>query len=153
MKRGWLEIVPLTLAVLLMACTLSCGQRATKQDTPLVVSFPDVHLAKDERIVGFTLTVTIGTIVSISNIQEDWSIHLDSDLSWQPKLSGICNHGVGALMSFRELPIVTIKPDHLSVETAPQFTIEGTVDTTVDFEGVETHSFQMADLVVRKEGA
>jgi len=152
MKRSWLEIAPLTLAVLLIACTLSCGQRATKQDTPLIVSFPDVHLAKDERIVGFTLTVTIGTIASISNIQEDWSIQLDSGLSWQPKLSGICHHGAGALMSFHELPIVTIKPDHLSMETAPQFTIAGTVDTTVDFEGVQTRSFAMADLVVRKEG-
>ncbi len=123
------------------------AQGRLKEEGKLVLSFPLLSLAAGERIVAFRLTVTYGSISSISNIPKDWSLDLVADPSWQPKLSGRCSHGAGALFNPSDLPTVTVEPANLNGTSGLAFRVEATVETTVDFEKIKSYSFDQAQLV------
>ena len=124
---------------------------AKVEDELFMLSFPTIPLKDNERIVGLEVTITHGSVKSINNIPEDWSIDLKADPQWQPKVTGVAHHGAGALTETSQLQsFLTIRP-----WTGKWFVlnVEAKLFTTTDFEKTKTLSFKMTDLRLTKKGS
>ena len=118
----------------------------------LTFSFPQVPLEQEERIIGFEITITSGSVRSINNIPGGWSVRLDNELSWKPVLSGKIHHGVEALTESRELHSLAVIDTDPSGEAVPPFHVEAKLFTTVNFRSTITRSFPMSDLLLNPGG-
>jgi len=112
------------------------------------ISFPDLQLEKDERIVGLQLRITTGRVVALNHIPAAWPMAVDAGYSDRPTVSGSVGHGIGALDTTEEFRgFVTVCEISLEPEfkEAP-FAVEATLSTTTDFETTRDHSLTMTDL-------
>jgi hypothetical protein len=115
------------------------------------VRFPAVVLNPGERVMGFSLTITNAVgVTAITGIPHDWSVALNADLQWQPKVSGACHHGASALESSKDLPIFVLRRVATISKTEPEFSVEGTIDVTTDWEHVTERRLTTKDFLIQK---
>ena len=138
-----------TKALIALAClallSFSCG-REPRQEL-LSLSFPDSILEKGERLAGFEITIVNGSVKAINNIPEDWSINLNADYQWNPKVSGFAHHGASELVDVSELKsLLTIRP----WPKMGDFSVEATLKTTTDSETHASRLLKMPDLILTK---
>ena len=95
--------------------------------------------------MGYDASIRGGTILSVDNMNVDWDFNIDSDLSWNPKISGGCHHGASSFFSTVDLPRLTVSPDR---ETNMSILVEGSilVATNSDFEGTRKIPFKSSEL-------
>ena len=95
--------------------------------------------------MGYDASIIGGTIISVDNMNVDWDFKIDSDLSWNPKISGGCHHGASSFFSTVDLPHLIVSPDS---EINMPFLVEGSilVATNSDFEGTRKIPFKSSEL-------
>jgi hypothetical protein len=118
----------------------------------VILSFPQMRLAKSERIVGFEINATTGHIIAVDRIPQGWSVSVQAEVSSKSAISGAPGHGAGALFRAAELPEVTIRVGKLSIERSPNFSVEAAFHVTADFEKTRTIRLRQSDLVLKKKG-
>jgi uncharacterized protein YecT (DUF1311 family) len=120
--------------------------------TAVQISLDRVPVKDGERIVSFRIAVTGGTVTKVTNIPPDWTLSLDSDLSWQPVLSGTCQHGASSGLSGGALPVAVVDAS-ASDPTSPPLKVEATIGVTTDWKTVVNRPVSMKDLVRPYHGA
>jgi hypothetical protein len=147
------QVVLIALFVVLEGCVgVRNARKEANCNRAWRISFPEVALAENERIVATEVRITTGRVMAVEYIPRDWSVTIDAGYADRPTVSGAVGHGAGALLSTEELRGFLIVCDINSVAAAgePKFAIEGIVTTTVDFETTRTRSFAMDELILQR---
>ena len=148
--------LPTFLLALAFIFATSCalGVKPSKTySAPLLVEFPKVQLAENERVVAFEMTVTCAEIAALRNIPTDWNIEIAS-YSWQYVIKGSCGHGSSAPTTISALDDVVVIRDakDTDAKAGSCLSVKAMVATTIDFEHSKEHHFTMKELKLKREG-
>jgi hypothetical protein len=126
-----------------------CPKDATPGEKLKVSTIPHLSLKKDEKVVGFQVTVTGGIISSLPNVPDGWDIYLNNYLSLKPTVKGGVITGTFALdvkediEFFKNIVIVEKR------ESLP-FDIEIEIVATTDFQNTRRIILKNRDLTIEK---
>ncbi len=112
------------------------------------VSVPVLHVANNERIVGFEIHVRSGRIALLPNIPIGWNISVNNDPSWNTDVKGSIDVGAAAMDPgfLRDFLVVEIEKD--APPNMP-FGLQGEVIVTSDFLSEKRIKLTMKDFVVK----
>jgi hypothetical protein len=122
------------------------GKRSVQQpaEATFRISLSDESYFKDERIVGFEITVENGYLTGLRSIPIGWGLQINNESGWRCTVSGLVAQGASAL-SKRDLEklfaIAYVKGEKM----AP--TVDLTIHTTKDFEQSTKHMLHGVNLV------
>ncbi len=119
------------------------------------ISFPEVRLDVNERILALQLNITRGRVAAINHIPTDWSMTVDAGYADRPSVSGSAAHGAGSLLSTEELRwfVTVCEVGSMPVVGDMPFTVEGTLATTTDFETTRDRTFTMRELILQESAS
>lgn len=131
------------------ALVLLGGLRAPCQI--MSVSVPVLHVAKNERIVGFEIHIRSGRIALLPNVPIGWNISVDNDPSWNTVIKGSIEVGAAALDPdfLRDFMVVEVEKDAPSDEP---FDLQGEVIVTSDFTTERRIKLSMKDFATKGGG-
>jgi len=115
-----------------IAIVCLCGCRTPEPPDHFLrsVSFPDIPLAKEERITNIEISMSCGRFRAVNRIPNDWTIAVTGPKSERSTLSAKANHGTTRLSDSSYLKdFVTIM-----VCSTSSFDIVGTVWTETQHE-------------------
>ncbi len=119
------------------------------------ISFPKIPLSDGERIVATEVSITSGRVIGIAYIPPGWSVAVDAESGGRAKVSGGILVGAAALPSTDDLRgfavVCDTSSEHLTALGQPEFALEGTLSTTVDFESTRIRRFAMNELILQEE--
>ena len=143
MKKTYIVLAFIALAVL-------AGMRAQCQI--MSVSIPALHLADNERIVGFEVHVRSARIALLPSVPIGWNISVDNDPSWNTVIKGSIDVGAAAMDRdfLQDFMVVEVERDAPS--DAP-FGLQGEVIVTSDFIKERRIKLSMKDFVTKGGGS
>jgi hypothetical protein len=111
------------------------------------VSVPALHMDASERIVGFHVEVTSGSIARFHDMPSGWNISVDNDPSWNTKIDGSTIVAAAALDIdfFRDFIVIEKEK-----KARNPFDVKGEVIVSKDFSHVRKIQVGMKDFVVRE---
>ncbi len=115
------------------------------------VSIPALHIAPNERIVGFEIHVHSGRIALLPNLPIGWNVSVDNDPSWDTVIKGSIDVGAAAMDPdfLRNLLVVEVE------KGAPPdmpFDLQGEVVTTSDFKSERHIKLSTKDFTTKGAG-
>lgn len=125
------------------------GMRAQCQI--MSVSIPALHVANNERIVGFEIHVRSARIALLPNVPIGWNVSVDNDPSWNTVIKGSIDVGAAAMYPdfLQDFMVVEIEKDASS--DAP-FDLQGEVIVTSDFIKQRRIKLSMKDFATKGAG-
>ena len=83
----------LASGLLLLPAQVSAQERFPEYS----LSVPNFKIGPNERVDGFTVTVTYGDVISVPRVPNGWSMHIDNSPIWKTVVSASASLGVAAL--------------------------------------------------------
>jgi hypothetical protein len=112
----------------------------------VTLSIPNLNLASGERIMGFTVIVYQGLLLSVSNIPPSWDIHIEN--IGNPKVKAYAINGAAAFQDTKYFhDFIILEKSDSSLEP---FDVEVKIDTTNDFENFKNITLQLKDIRIKK---
>jgi len=126
------------------------GMRAQCQI--MSVSVPALHVANNERIVGFEIHVRSGRIALLPNVPIGWNISVDNDPSWNTVIKGSIDVGAAAMDPdfLRDFMVVEMERD---APSDAHFDLQGEVIVTSDFIKERRIKLSMKDFATKGAGS
>ena len=153
-KCARLALLVVATATAFLLLVLSAAEEpagAEPSGTQLVsVSLPTLHVAAEERVVGFHFEVTSGRIAQIPDMPIGWNISVDNDPSWNTKIDASVIVAAAALDASFFKNFVVIEKDDSSESP---FEIKGEFLVSSDFSNVRKIQVEMRDFTVKVKTA
>jgi hypothetical protein len=136
------------VAVFLSCVSLKAQTRSIPHnDQRYTLTVPNLRLEPGERVVGFSVEVDSGRIVSAPNAPIGWNLTIDNDPSWRTNLTATVIVGAAALDARFFNNFVVIEKSSLG---GVPFTVRCEVDVTKDWQSVRHIQVEQGDLVLRR---
>ncbi len=141
-----------TIAVY-VAVVLSCAyvgaqtKSVPHNDQRYSITIPNLRLAPGERVVGFSVEVDSGRIVSAPNAPIGWNLTIDNEPSWRTNLTATVIVGAAALDARFFQNFVVIEKSSLG---GVPFAVRCEVDVTKDWQSVRRIQVNRGDLVLQR---
>lgn len=116
------------------------------------VSIPALHLANNERIVGFEIYVRSGRIALLPNVPIGWNISVDNDPSWNTVIKGSIDVGAAAMDPDFLQDFMVVEAEKDAASDAP-FDLQGEVVVTSDFIKERRIKLSMKDFATKRAGS
>lgn len=116
-------------------------------DQRYTLTIPNLRLHPGERVVGFSVEVDSGRIVSAPNAPIGWNLTIDNDPSWRTNLTATVIVGAAALDARFFQDFVVIEKSSLG---GMPFAVRCDVDVTKDWQSVRHIEVVQKDLVLRR---
>jgi len=113
------------------------------------VTFPVVSIPKGARILGFSIEVRGGWVVSISAIPKNWSVSLSMDPPCCPRVSGGGHHGADALTEGEHLQIKVVV-ERWWFPDAPTLSASGVLQATPESEASKSGAVPVSKMVITR---
>jgi hypothetical protein len=140
------ERLALLLVATVTAFLLPAGAEPSHRQL-MSVSLPALHIAAEERVVGFDFAVTSGRIAQIPDMPIGWNISVNNDPSWNTKIDASIIVAAAAVDASFFKEFVLIEKDESSENP---FEVKGEVIVSTDFSEVRRIRVEMKDFTTKK---